>query len=426
MNNVVEKNFIKDFLPLFNHTLNQDAKQVLEDILCTKLSSTSEINVRQCILKELIDVKLHQQYFYYKTDYSDVFYLLNDLDVSYLKNVDVLSYTFQKSKNNQVVGHYIQLLYFFDKLYDTWQEYIRVENYPESFKNDLLFVFSYLQNFELKKHIKSAKKGKLSYRAVQQLNVKVLENRRNGDTKRFFTICNTLEAYISIAQTIDTLGFVFPEFSSTGLHITQMYHPLIQDPVKNDFDEKANTILLNGANMSGKSTFLKTLGVIVYLAHVGLAVPAEKAVLSFYDSIHIHINHYDDIFNGLSHFMQEITYMKYVLLELKDAKDVFVIFDELFNGTNYNDAIQIISSCLTGFLQFKKSTFFISSHIYELKDRFSQVDGVVSYYLDCQIVDKAPVFSYQLSPGWTDLKIGELLFEREGLNKLLLDMHKSD
>lgn len=419
MTKVDDLNVIEDIFPLFNYTLNDDAKYRVKEILSSPLSSLAEINTRQNILKSLIHSGITSIYSYQKTDYKEVSYFLNILDPKNFKNVDYLTYLFQKTTNNRLIGHYIQLAYFFKELEKVFKEYINIKDFPEPYQQDLSFILNYINSFQYKKFGKQISKGKLKYSAVQFLNKLILEKRLNGGTAKFYDLLNQFEAYVSIVTSIQKTGFVFPEFDNDKFEIIQMYHPLLKEPVKSDFEDDASVVLLTGANMSGKSTFLKSLSLVVYLAHLGVAVPAKRVRLPFYDYISIYINHSDDIKNGLSHFMQEIINVKHVLESLKYGMKCFAVFDELYKGTNYQDALKISSITINGLEQFAESKFFISTHIYELKDSISENSNISAYHLDCIIVDNYPQFTYRLKEGWTNLKIGELLFEREGMKELL-------
>ena len=419
MTNTQDLNVVEDFISLFDLTLNDDAKIELRRVLSTPLTSLEAISSRQMILKEILHSELSSIYTYHKTDYAEVSYFLNIVDAQNFKNVDYLTYLFQKRTNNRLIGHYIQFAYLFFGLDKLFNEHLHISKFPKSYQEDLRFIVHYIRSFQLKKFKKQINKGKLNYSAIQYLNETVLSKRKNGDTAKFYSILNSLEAYISIAAATKKLGFTFPTLGKESFCIQQMFHPLLKNPISNDFQTDSCVILLTGANMSGKSTFLKTIGLIVYFAHLGLAVPAKEAVLPYYDFISIYINHSDDLKNGLSHFKQEIMNMKTVLENAKQGQRCFAVFDELYKGTNYQDALNLSTKTIQGLSQFDACKFLISTHIYELKNQIENEDGVLAYHLHCEIEDDNPKFTYQLKEGWTNLRIGELLFQKEGLEDLL-------
>ncbi|TYR32192.1 hypothetical protein FXV77_19505 [Sphingobacterium phlebotomi] len=165
-----------------------------------------------------------------------------------------------------------------------------------------------------------------------------------------------------------------------------------------------------------KSTFLKAIAISVYLGHLGIAIPAEEAKFPFFQNICIYINHTDNLRQGYSHFLREVKNLKEVALKASEGTPIFAIFDEIFKGTNMNDALQITRATTQGLAQFHQSVFFISTHIDELKDMAST--AVNSYFLDCKVEGGIPRFSYQLKEGWSSVQIGKILFKNEGLYDL--------
>ncbi len=118
--------------------------------------------------------------------------------------------------------------------------------------------------------------------------------------------------------------------------------------------------------------------------------------------------------------MAEVMNLKKVVAEAESNLNCFAVFDELFRGTNIEDALEISTTTIKGLTAFKNSMFFISTLLYQLKQLIEvSSDKVDTYYIDCELKDDTPAFNYRLKEGWSDLKVGRILFEREGLNKML-------
>jgi DNA mismatch repair protein MutS len=115
--------------------------------------------------------------------------------------------------------------------------------------------------------------------------------------------------------------------------------------------------------------------------------------------------------------MTEVINLKNVVEKAKSGKQCFAVFDELFSGTNAEDAFEICKTTINGLTKFKDSYFFISTHIQELKTASNP--QVSSYFIDCEIIDSKPMFNYKLNKGWSDIKVGQILFDKVGLNELL-------
>src|SRR6202012_4185310 len=142
-------------------------------------------------------------------------------------------------------------------------------------------------------------------------------------------------------------------------------HPLLKNAIANDIEmtPSGNVIFLTGANMAGKSTFMKSLGVNLYLAHMGFPVAAEKIEFAVLDGIYTTINLPDDLGMGVSHFYAEVLRLKKIAKELSRSRRLLIIFDELFRGTNVKDAFEGTIVVTKAFANRQDSVFIISTTI---------------------------------------------------------------
>jgi len=132
------------------------------------------------------------------------------------------------------------------------------------------------------------------------------------------------------------------------------------------------------------------------------------------------INLTDSIVSGYSHFMSEIITLKNVVEEASQGAKCFAVFDELFRGTNIEDALEISTATIKGLTKFTSSYFFISTHLHQLQALEEINNGKVdTCFIECELKADTPTFTYKLKPGWSNLKIGRILFEKEGLNNML-------
>ena len=153
-----------------------------------------------------------------------------------------------------------------------------------------------------------------------------------------------IDAYISIAEVARERGFVFAEALPLGgniLEIEGMFHPLIENAIPNSIqaDAEHNVVFLTGANMAGKSTFMKTFGIVVYLAHMGFPLPVKKMRFSVQNGMYTTINLPDNMMLGYSHFYAEVQRLKKVAEQVGRIGNLVIVFDELFRGTNVKDDI---------------------------------------------------------------------------------------
>lgn len=233
-----------------------------------------------------------------------------------------------------------------------------------------------------------------------------------------------LDIYCAVAKVAVARGFVFPKALPAGtheVHLTDVYHPQVKNAVPNSIDitPESNVIFLTGANMAGKSTFMKSLSTALFLAHMGFPVAASKMEFSVLDGIYTTINLPDNLGMGASHFYAEVLRAKKVAMELK-TKKLFVLFDELFRGTNVKDAGEATIAFTEAFARKKDSIFVISTHIIEagavLKAR---CENISFRYLPTLMDGNQPVYTYKLEKGITADRHGMVIINNESILDIL-------
>jgi len=419
MNNTKDLNIEKELLPLFDYSLNMFTRQKVLNILENPLSSTTEIYYRQNILKGFTaNNKILEDYSYTVLYLNDVHFFLNDDKIEDLSQKK-LKYRLFTSKQEKIrfKGRLNQLILFFHRLQSKYFTRLDLQQFPEEYRKSIQRILQFLSNFELHKYENIVREHRLKDRHIIDLTTKINELKKKELILSFWEDLFLFEAYLSINLGILRKNFSFPNFTEKGIKLREFYHPLIDKPVKNDFEAQSNVIVLNGPNMSGKSTFLKAVGLCIYFGHLGIGIPASIGEIPFCDHFSIEINRRDDILNGYSHFMTEVMNLKSVVENATSGKQCFAIFDELFSGTNVEDAFEICRTTINGLSKFKNSYFLISTHIQELKSVSN--DRISNYYIDCELIDGKPTFTYKLKKGWSDIRVGRILFDKEGLNQLL-------
>ena len=114
------------------------------------------------------------------------------------------------------------------------------------------------------------------------------------------------------------------------------------NPVSYDLEmsPRTNFIFLTGANMAGKSTFIKSVGLSVFLAHMGMGVPAASMKLTLFDGILSNINVVDNIVKGESYFYNEVQRIKNTVQKINDNRRWLVLIDENLKGKNIHNAMK--------------------------------------------------------------------------------------
>lgn len=200
-------------------------------------------------------------------------------------------------------------------------------------------------------------------------------------------------------------------------------HPSLAKAVANSVSlrQDSNVLFLTGANMAGKSTFMKTFGISVYLAHMGFPVAADEMVFSVKDGIYTSINVPDNLNQGYSHFYAEVLRVKKVAEEVTRPLDLYVIFDELFKGTNVKDAYDATLTVTQAFAGHRNCFYIISTHIIEVGDVLRQeCDNLQFVYFPTIMKGSIPVYPYTLKEGITADRHGMMIIENEGILNIIL------
>jgi DNA mismatch repair ATPase MutS len=242
---------------------------------------------------------------------------------------------------------------------------------------------------------------------------------------RSLILCyGTLDAWYSMAVANKSLQLnepFFVERESPSIEAVNLRHLMLTKPVSYDLtlNEKKNFIFLTGANMAGKSTLIKGLGLAVYLAHIGMGVPAEKMELTLFDGILSNINVEDNIIKGESYFFNEVKRIRETLLRISDGKRWLVLIDELFKGTNIQDAMKCSEAVISGLVKFKNVLFILSTHLYEIGEDLKKYPSISFKYFETTLHKDELHFSYRLKEGISNDRMGFLILKKEGVLSLL-------
>jgi DNA mismatch repair protein MutS len=268
-------------------------------------------------------------------------------------------------------------------------------------------------------------KSKLSHAQIADIDV-ILRFRQRNLVEKLLTQVFYLDVYLSIAKVANERSFVFPKvLPVTEQHLLKLegvYHPQVKNAVPNTIHitTGSNVIFLTGANMAGKSTFMKSLSIAMFLAHLGFPVAAKSMEFAVLDGVYTTINLPDDLGMGASHFYAEVLRVKKMAHELSEKKNLFIVFDELFRGTNVKDAYEATIAITSAFAKKRNSIFVISTHIIEaghvLKEKYANINFV---YLPTRINGSQPVYPYTLEQGITGDRHGMVIINNEKILDIL-------
>ncbi len=232
------------------------------------------------------------------------------------------------------------------------------------------------------------------------------------------------DAWYSMALAVDEYQMVFPDLiedDKPTIHAKGLYHILLPEPVAYDvtLDPEKSFLFLTGANMAGKSTFIKSVGASVFLAHIGMGVPAKQMTLTLFNGMLSNINVVDNIAKGESYFYNEVQRIKNTILKINDGRKWLILIDELFKGTNVQDAMKCSITVIEGLIKIKNSLFILSTHLYEIGEHLKIYPNIAFKYFETTVDGDQLKFSYQLKDGISNDRLGYLILKREKVIELL-------
>ena len=243
--------------------------------------------------------------------------------------------------------------------------------------------------------------------------------------KTLLELTYEIDVYITVAGIAREKGFSYAIASpkeKNMLHAKGVKHPGLDKAVANNlsFNGNSNVLFLTGANMAGKSTLMKATGIMLYLAHMGFPVAAEEVEFSVLDGLYSSVNVPDDLNKGYSHFYAEVLRVKKVAEEVAAEKRLFIIFDELFKGTNVKDAYDATLAVTVAFNAFTACFFIISTHIFEVGEELKVKGNNIQFgFLPTVMEGTVPRYTYRLQPGITADRQGMIIIENEGILEML-------
>lgn len=198
------------------------------------------------------------------------------------------------------------------------------------------------------------------------------------------------------------------------LSVSGFLHPFLPDGQINDWEiSEGNIAIFTGSNMAGKSTTLKALTSIIWLAHCGLPIPVKSMVCPVYEGLYTSINLPDSLRDDRSHFLAEVLRIKEVLQQAQSGKHCLVVLDEMFRGTNAQDAFEASVAVNKLLKEYTSCHFLISTHIIEYAKFFESDPSCCFYYMESEISDNQFVCSYKLKTGISESRVGYWLIQKE-------------
>ena len=409
---------------LFDKTLTQGGREKLLQMFNHPLSDMEKIRERQDAINFMYREKLLFPVDSISLGFIESYLLMSDKP-NRLTRMNAwhkaLKYLLNPVNENYLIQRGIEyVIDVLQKLYAFVTEYTG-QNLPPLLEQHFNYITDSITNTELRRIIGFKTKRRIRPMERERFDY-IFRYHKYDRLKNILQILYQIDAYQTVSLTMAEYGLVFPEIvEDKVIEINGLVHPYIKEAVANNIvlNEKGNLFFITGANMAGKSTFLKAFGVAIYLAHLGFPVAAVSMRTGVFNGLFSTINITDNLNKGYSHFYAEVLRVKHVAEEINRTGNLVVIFDELFRGTNVKDAYDASLAIISAFAKVPGSLFLISTHIMEVADQLSSIDNIRFGYFYTTIEDKTPIYSYQLREGVTAERLGMLIIENERIVEII-------
>ncbi|WP_297432109.1 DNA mismatch repair protein MutS [uncultured Cetobacterium sp.] len=328
-----------------------------------------------------------------------------------------------KIKYNKVFGYFIEVTKA--NIHLVPADYIR----KQTLANAERYIVEDLKIYEEKVLNAKDKIENLEYHLFKEISEKI---------KNFRSILHELAYKLSYLDVITNFAhiatknsYIKPEITTEGdIEIIGGRHPIVEQLVgrenfvKNSIvlNNDKNLIILTGPNMSGKSTYMKQVALILIMAHMGCYVPAEYAKIGIVDKIFTRIGASDDLVTGQSTFMLEMSEVANIVNS--STKNSFIILDEIGRGTSTFDGISI-ATAITEYIHdnIQAKTIF-ATHYHELTQLESKLSKSANFRIEVKEDEKEILFLREIVKGGADKSYGIEVARLAGLPMEILDRAK--
>ena len=254
------------------------------------------------------------------------------------------------------------------------------------------------------------------------------------DIQKTANVVSILDVLCSFATVAINNNYVKPTISKTGeIKIENGRHPVVEMSLKGESfipndtylnNDEDRFLIITGPNMAGKSTYMRQVALITYMAQIGSFVPATSASISIVDRIFTRIGASDDLAMGESTFMVEMQELSNILSNA--TSNSLVILDEIGRGTSTYDGLSIAWATVEYIADKEKigaKTLF-ATHYHELVDMEEQVNGVKNYSVAVKEKGDDVIFLRKIVPGGTDESYGIYVAKLAGISKTVISRAK--
>ncbi|MBE5741321.1 MAG: DNA mismatch repair protein MutS [Clostridiales bacterium] len=324
---------------------------------------------------------------------------------------------------NRVFGYYIEV----NRQYSEQVPYHYVRK--QTISNNERYITEDLKAFEEQVLSSQENALQLEEKIYTEFKAQLLKNA--SLMQQLATVISTVDCLYSLSSVAVANDYVRPNISNDKkINIVAGRHPVIEKINKADFisndcyldDKEQKTIILTGPNMAGKSTYMRQVALITYMAHIGSFVPAESADICIVDRIFTRIGASDDLAVGQSTFMVEMIEVANILNFCTDSS--LIILDEVGRGTSTFDGLSIAWSVVEYLSKNRNAKTLFATHYHELMQLEGKYEGVKNYCISIKDIGGKLVFLRKIMRGSATKSYGIEVASLAGLPNVVIDRAK--
>ncbi|WP_295478293.1 DNA mismatch repair protein MutS [uncultured Sutterella sp.] len=232
--------------------------------------------------------------------------------------------------------------------------------------------------------------------------------------------CAAVDAAATLALHAAERGWVRPVLADRpGIRITRGRHPVVETTleayVPNDcrLEDGRRMLIITGPNMGGKSTYMRSVALIVLLAWAGGFVPADSAEIGPVDRIHTRIGASDDLARGRSTFMVEMTEAAAILSQATDRS--LVLMDEIGRGTSTYDGLSLAAAIAQELVGRVRSFTLFATHYFELTSLAQEMREAANVHVSAAQTRSGVVFQHEITEGAASKSYGIAVAQLAGV-----------
>lgn len=247
------------------------------------------------------------------------------------------------------------------------------------------------------------------------------------------TVVAEIDVLLSLSECAVKYNFVKPTINKNikQIKIIDGRHPIVEHFVKNGsfitndtlLDSEDNKMMIiTGPNMAGKSTYMRQVALITFMAHIGSFVPAKSAEIAITDRIFTRVGASDDLAFGQSTFMVEMSEVALILANA--TKNSLVVLDEIGRGTSTFDGLSIAWAVVEYIAKNLKCKTLFATHYHELSELEGVISGVKNYKITVKEIGDKIVFLRKIIRGHANKSFGVEVAELAGVPEAVISRAK--